>query len=71
VPRLISARKATAQKKRAMKIEYDFSKAKHAKDVPHLAKLQAQAPAASRVMGNMKRLTKPKAGLAGKDEVRR
>lgn len=28
-----------------MKAEYDFSKAKRAKDVPHLAKLQAQAAA--------------------------
>ena len=26
-----------------MKTEYDFSKAKRAKDVPHLAKLQAAA----------------------------
>jgi uncharacterized protein (DUF4415 family) len=26
-----------------MKAEYDFSKAKRAKDVPHLAKLQAEA----------------------------
>ena len=32
-----------------MKAEYDFSKAKRAKDVPHLAKLQRQAGAKLRI----------------------
>lgn len=32
-----------------MRNEYDFSKAKRAKDVPHLAKLQAEAKGKSRI----------------------
>jgi len=32
-----------------MRKEYDFSQAKRAKDVPHLAKLQAEAKAKSRI----------------------
>lgn len=39
-----------------MRGEYDFSKAKRAKDVPHLAKLQAQAAAAT---GKTRMKTKP------------
>ena len=32
-----------------MRKEYDFSKAKRAKDVPHLSKLQAQAKGKTRI----------------------
>ena len=32
-----------------MRKEYDFSKAKRAKDVPHLAKLQAEAKGKTRI----------------------
>lgn len=32
-----------------MRKEYDFSKAKRAKDVPHLARLQAQASSKTRI----------------------
>jgi len=32
-----------------MRDEYDFSKAKRARDVPHLAKLQAEAKGKSRI----------------------
>ncbi|OOG24751.1 hypothetical protein B1C78_07960 [Thioalkalivibrio denitrificans] len=32
-----------------MRDDYDFSKAKRAKDVPHLAKLQAEAKGKSRI----------------------
>ena len=32
-----------------MRDEYDFSKAKHARDIPHLAKLQQEAKGKSRI----------------------
>jgi hypothetical protein len=40
--RLISARRVTGKEEGSMRKEYDFSGAKRAKDVPHLAKLQAE-----------------------------
>lgn len=40
IVRLISAGELRYERERPMRHEYDFSNAKRAKDVPHLAKLQ-------------------------------